>query len=217
MNTKGLIKIIIYTCFFILGSTSTAASKNTLFKLFPNNYFTTYNISIKLSGSDNFGNSYSGGIIEKTLAKTTFLGKTAIPVQTIMSFVMSSGYGMATLNNYYSPKVKDKHFLGVSGDLDTVTANTSAIPNTAKIGSSGTVGEYIDKRNFKTLLTWRLEDGGSNKAKLILINKTYKPSGVLDNTFTTTYLIKSNGKRLSVEYETFNVNVNVKVTLKGTY
>ncbi len=42
-------------------------------------------------------------------------------------------------------------------------------------------------------------------------------SGNLDNTFATTYLIPSDGSRLSVELVTFYGYVNIEVTLKGYY
>jgi len=220
-NRFLLISLLILSVFLtdqnILFAGDKPTSKNIKFKLFPSNYFTTYNVSADLTGSDNQGNSYTGTLQEKTFSKTKYLGKSAIPVKTVMGFVMSSGYGTASLENYYSAKGKNIHFLGVSGDIETVSAKTFAIPDTAKIGRSGKIGTYTDKRNFKTNLSWQLEDGFNGKAKFIILNKTTKPSGVLDNTFKTTYLIQKNGKRDAVELETYNDTVKIRMTLKGTY
>lgn len=202
----------------LAGSKGKPTKTNINFKLFPGNYFTDYDVSASLTGTDNSRAKFTGSISEKALPKKTYMGKMAVPIQSVTEFVASNmSFGVATLNSYYSTKVNDRRFLGVSEDITTVTATTKPIPVTAKIGDSGTIGTYIDKRSFKTSLSWKLENGFNGKAKLIILNVTNKPSGVLDNTFKTTYLIQTNGKRESVELETYNDTVNIRVTLKGKY
>jgi len=188
------------------------------FKLFPDNYFTSYDVSTPLTGSDNKGNTLIGNIIEKTLVTTTFLGESSIPVQVKMDFTASNGgFAVATLENHYNTNTNDRRFLGVSGDVVTVSATNNTIPQTAKIGDTGPVGIYVSNVNFESTLTWKLEDGFDGNAKLIFFDTTNNQAGDLDNTFTTTYLIKPDGTRLSVELVTFNDNVNLEVTLNGDY
>ncbi len=191
---------------------------NINFKLFPDDYFTGYDVYAALVGSNNKGQSYTGSITEKTLAVTTFLGESAIPVESKTEFTITNGgFGSATLKNYYSVNADDRRFLGVGGNIVTVSATTTPIPETARIGDSGMIGTYIDNANFETTLSWRLEDGFNGNAKLVLLNVTDKPSGDLDNRFTTTYLIQPDGSRLSVKLVTYNDNVNIEVTLEGDY
>ncbi len=188
------------------------------FQLFPDDYFTRYKAAATLSGKDSRGIRLAGTFKEKTLAKTTFMGNVAIPIQTVTEFsAFGMGFGKANIKNYYSSKVNDRRFLGVSGDITTVKAATKPIPLRAKIGDSGIIGHYTDSRNFQTTLSWALKDGLNGKAKLILLNKTYKPSGGLDNTFKTTHLIRTNGHREDVQLETYNDTVKLTVSLKGKF
>ncbi len=188
------------------------------FKLFPSNYFTDYDVSASLTGSDSRGINLTGNIVEKLLPRTAFLGTRASPIQTTTEFfAMGMGFGTAIVTSYYSTNVNARRFLGVSGDITTVKATTTDIPVRAKIGQSGIIGTYIDKRKFTSTLSWQLEDGFNGQAKLIFLNTTNKPSGDLDNTFKTTYLIQENGKRESVELETYNDTIKITVTLKGRY
>jgi len=162
--------------------------------------------------------NYTGSTSEKTLPSSTFLGTLSIPLETKIQFTASNGaFGTAVLNSHYSTDINNRKFLGVDGDITTVSANTTAIPQTAKIGDSGVIGTYVDDTGFESFLSWRLDDGQNGNAKLVLLNDTNNQSGTLDNTVTTTYLIEANGNRLSVELETFNVNVNTRVTFNGTY
>lgn len=206
------------------GSIAFAASKDKPtnpsinFKLFPSNYFTSYDVSASLTGSDSRGMQLAGSIKEKTLPKANFMGSFAIPITVETEFTaFGVGFGLAIVTSHYNSVVNNRRFLGVSGDITTIKATTTPIPVTAKIGESGVTGTYIDKRNFKTKLSWQLADGFNGKAKLILLNETKKPSGVLDNRFKTTYLIHPNGTRESVELETYNDTIKLTVTLMGKY
>lgn len=230
MNTKNKGKTLLFLVFFTLSLTSVSqnvisanskkrpTNKNITFKLFPGNYFINYDVSADLTGTDNQGTKFTGNVSEKVLPKTTYMGNRVIPIETVTTFVSSNmGYGKATLSSYYSTKVNDRRFLGVSGDITTMTAAPIAIPVAAKIGDSGKIGTYIDSRNFKTILSWKLNDGFNGKALLILMNTTNKPSGILDNTFKASYLIQINGKRESVKLETYNDTIKLRVTLEGKY
>jgi len=188
------------------------------FKLFPSTYFTNYDVAADLAGTDSRGIKLVGHITEKTLSKTMFTGNMAIPIQTVTEFpALGMGFGTAIVNSYYNTIVSNRRFLGISGDITTVIATTTPIPITAKIGKSGKIGTYTNKRSFKTILSWQLNDGFNGKAKLTFLNTTNKPSGILDNTFKTTYLIHPDGKRDSVELEIYNDTIKLTVTLKGDY
>ncbi len=188
------------------------------FELFPANYFSNYDASTSLSGSDNKGNTYVGSISEKTLPATMFLGKNALPIQSEISFTASNGgFASITQSQYFDANLNDIRLLGVDGNVGTVSATTNTIPPTAKIGDSGTAGTYTDNGGSVSTSTWRLEDGFNGNAKLIFSTMTHNPLGNLDNTFTTTRVIKPDGTRLSVELKTYNVNVDLEVILSGRY
>jgi len=200
------------------GGTGTPTDSNLNFQIFPANYFVDYNVSVNLSGSDNQGNTYTGDSSDKTLPAVMFLGENSIPIQSIINFTISNGgSGSAIENQHFGTVVNDRRYLGVDIDVVTVSATTTTIPPAAKIGDSGTVGTYIDNKAFVSIITWRLEDGLNGNAKLIIFNTTNNASDILDNTFTTTYIINPDGTRVSVEYKTFNDNVNLEVILSGTY
>ena len=209
------------TLLHLTGSSSLLAAGlklGTKFKLFPSNYFTEYKTETKLSGSGPRGMALEGGINEETLAKTTFMGEPAIPIQTVTVFTTKGmSFGLATVIHYYSVQADKRRYLGTGGEITTVKATPELIPISATVGSSGKIGTYIDKRNFKTVLTWELKDGPNGKAKLIILNKTTKPSGELDNKFTTTYLIRQNGDRESIDMETYNDTVKATMTFEGKY
>jgi len=188
------------------------------FNIFPPGFFTSYNVSANLSGSDIRGGTYTGTTADALQIQTTFLGDPALPVQGVISFTISNGgFGTATLFSYFSTAANDRRFLGVSGDVTTVSANTSAIPLTAKIGNSGVMGNYMDNAGFNTSVTWRLDDGFNGRANLMITNVTTDASGAIDNTMQTTYLIEPDGSRVSVKYVTTNLNVSNVVTLTGDY
>ncbi|HHH47276.1 MAG TPA: hypothetical protein ENK51_00080 [Gammaproteobacteria bacterium] len=200
------------------GGSGTPTDTNIDFNLFPDNYFADYAASANLTGSDNLGNTYTGNAAEKTLPETTFLGESAIPIEVKISFNASNGgFAAITQNQYFNTNASDRRFLGIDGDIVTVSASTAAIPATARIGDSGTAGTYTDNTGSTSTLKWSLEDGFNGNAKLIFLTSTTAPSGALDNTFTTTYLIQPDGTRLSVEIKTFNATVGMEVTLSGNY
>jgi len=230
VNLKKMSQLIVLIVFFISGcgssNTSTAvnpgggAPTNTTidFNLFPPNFFNGYNVATSLVGTDNIGLTYTGSISEKTLTPSVFLSKSSIPLETKIEFRASNGgFADALINTHYSSDPNNRELLGVDGDIVTVSANTTVIPETAKIGDSGMIGTYVDSRGFETSLSWRLDDGQNGNAKLVLLNNTNDQLGTLDNTVSTSYLIQPNGNRISIELITFNINVNIEVTLNGTF
>jgi len=192
---------------------------NVDFRLFPSNYFTDYDVSANLVGSDSRGYILTGSITERTLPISTFLGEDSVEIEIKTEFTASNnaGVALATVNSHYNTDTNNRRFLGVSSDVETVSATTSVIPQTAKIGDSGSIGVYISNASFETTLSWRLEDGLNGNAKLIFSDTTNNQSGDPDNTFTTTYLIRPDGTRLSVQLETYSVGANLRVVLSGDY
>ncbi len=200
------------------GGNGVPTDTNLSFELFPANYFVNYNAAANLNGLDNKGNVYTGSIAEKTLPETIFLGENAVPIEIQIDFTISNGgFASVTQNQYFGANVSDRRYLGVDGDITTVSANPNAIPATGKIGDFGTAGTYTDNTGSISTLTWRVEDGFNGNAKLVFITTTNDALGNLDNTFSTTYLIKPDGTRLSVELKTYNVNVDLEVSLSGDY
>ena len=222
-GTLTLLALLISGCGGGGTSTNTGSGKNPTdtnlsFKLFPDNYFVNYDVAANLAGSDNKGNTYTGSIAENTLPETVFLSGNAIPIETVINFTASNGgFAAVTQSQYFGTNASDRRFLGIGGDITTVSASTFTIPTTAKIGESGTAGTYTDNSGAISTLTWDIKDGFDGKAKLILLTTTNTQSGNLDNTFSTTYLIEPDGTRLSVELQTFNENVDLEVVLSGDY
>lgn len=228
---KKISSVIILAAFFLSACSSSGGEDNTNgtptdtsidFNFFPPTFFTDYDATADLSGV--FSNPPSsdqdatGNLTEMLQDPTAFLGETAIPIQTTLTFTATSGIGGTALNTeYYSIDENNRRFLGVSGDVTITSSTPVTLPATARIGDSGNVGVYIDLDGMESTITWRLEDGFNGNAQLILFNSTNKVSGSLDNTFTTTYLIQPDGTRLSVELVTFNDTVKITNTLSGDY
>lgn len=192
------------------------------FTIFPPNFFTNYSASADLTGT--FTGSIlgdvelTGSLTEVLQAQTTFLGSAAIPYLTTTTFTSTAGIGgTAQLTSYYNMEENNRRFLGVSGEVNIVSATTTAMPQTARIGESGNIGTYVADDGMTSVISWSLEDGFNGNAKLILSNQTNNASGAPDNTVTTTYLIQADGTRLSVELITFNDTVNITSTLSGDY
>ena len=208
--------IIIQGCSSGGGDSSTPA---TSFSLFPPNYFTSYNETINFSGSDSTGDLYTLTLSEKTSAQTTFLTEAAIPILTDIQLTNTSSGGVIniTQNSYFSTSATDRRFLGTDGGLiETVSAVTTVIPQTAVIGASGVIGTYTDNAGDVESSLWRLEDGLSGRAKLIYQFTYTDQFGNSTGSETQTYLIDESGNRLSVTVVFFDTASGVTITLSGS-
>lgn len=210
--------ILIQGCSSSGGDSTTPTDPNTSFSIFPTNYFTSYNKTISLSGSDNAGNNYTLIYSEQTSAQTTFLGTAAIPILTQLQFTNTTTGGIlnVTDNSYFSTSASDRHYLGEDGDTPTVSAVTTAIPQTAVIGAFGVIGTYTDNAGDVESSSWRLEDGGNGNAKLLLLFNYKDQFGNSTGSETQTFVIDTNGNRLSMTAVLYYSDTGLTLTLSGS-
>lgn len=202
------------------GDSSTATDPNTEFQIFPSGYFTAgYTDTINYTGTGTDGSSYTAFISEQTQTQSTFLGQSAIPIleqlQVTNTSTGATASGIST--EYYSTDPNDRHYLGESSATSTtVTAVTSAIPQTAKIGDIGIVGTYTDNAGDVTERSWRLDDGFNGKAKRVVLTTEKDQFGTITTTITETNLIDTSGNVISSNVVISYLDLGVTLTLNGS-
>lgn len=200
------------------GGGSTPTDTNIDFPTFPQNYFSSYNKTMTLNGSDTTGDRHTLVVSEQTVSQTTFLSTSAIPIQQQLQATNNSTGGISNGigNMYFTISASDRHFIGDDGDSVTVSSTTTAIPQTARIGDFGVVGEYIDNAGDKKTVSWRVDDGFNGKAKLVLLFDLEDQYGNFYASETQTFLIDQTGNRLSMDVVGYYANSGITVTLKGS-
>ena len=96
-----------------------------------------------------------------------------------------------------------------------MSATTTAIPETAKIGDFGVIGTYTDNAGSVDVQSWRLDDGGNGLAKLVQLSTEKDQFGNLELSSTTTTVINTSGETLSRQEVIFFANEGVTLTLNG--
>ena len=200
------------------GASSTPTDTSIDFATFPQNYFSSYNKTMTLTGSDTTGDRYTLVVSEQTLPQTTFLSTSAIPIQQQLQITNNSTGGVTNDigNIYYTISASDRHYIGDDGDSVTVSSTTTAIPQTARIGDFGVVGEYIDNAGDKDTVSWRLDDGFNGNAKFVILINSEDQYGSFTGSETQTYLIDQTGNRLSLDVIIYYADSGIAVTLKGS-
>ena len=192
----------------------------TEFSLFAPGAFTAgYTFSMNLSGSDSAGGTYTGIMATQTQAQSTFLGQDAIPalLQLQLTNTTTGASINSTTTGYYSTLASDRHYLGSSDSTQTtVSALTTAIPETAKIGQLGIIGTYTYNTGDVQEQSWRLDDGGNGLAKYV-VQSTFKDQfGSLLQTTTTTATIDSTGVSHGGQIVIFDAPSGITITLNGS-
>ncbi|MGH1365950.1 MAG: hypothetical protein ACRBF0_20495 [Calditrichia bacterium] len=174
------------------------------FQLFPNGYFSAgFREEYNITGTSPSGLMLQGTHLQLTQTATSFNGQQANPVRiqndwtdTNTSQMFSNGS-----TEYYSTATDNKTLLG-SQDLFTmvigIPVSAAVIPQTAKIGDSGTHASYTDNLGNTTTLTWTLQDAGNNQARLVWASETRDVNSVLLIEGNTSYVISENGTRQSM-------------------
>ena len=202
------------------GSSSNPTDPNTVFQLFPANKFVQGNVeSLNYTGADNIGGKYTGSFTERTEAQTTFLGQQAIPLlgQLQLSNTVNGAVISDIVTTYVSISATDRRLLGTSDSTSTtVTATTTAIPQTAKIGDFGVVGTYTDNAGDVDTESWRLDNGGNGNATIVLLSTVRDQSGAILNSSTTSTVIDKNGNTITQKLVLFISSQNVTITLNGS-
>jgi len=174
------------------------------FQLFPNGYFSTgFREEYNMTGTSPGGLMLQGTHLELTQAATTFNGQQANPVRiqndwtdTNTSQMFSNGS-----TEYYSTDAASKMLIGTQDLLTStigVPASMTVIPQTAKVGDSGTHATYTDNFGNTTTLTWTLQDAGNSQARLVWASETRDVNSVLLIEGNTSYVISENGTRQSM-------------------
>lgn len=200
------------------GGGSTPTDPSTSFSVFPPNYFTSYSKTINLSGSDSTGDQYTVTFSEQTSTQTTFLGTPAIPILTQLQFTNTTTGGFISFirNDYFTISASDRHYLGDDGDSPTVSAVTTAIPQTATIGDFGVIGTYTDNAGEVESSSWRLDDGFNGRGKLVYLFNYKDQFGNTTGSETQTFIIDESGNRLSMTAEFFDTASGITITLSGS-
>jgi len=189
-----------------------------LFQLFETGYFTEgYTVTTNYTGSDTSGGNYTGTYSKQTLAESTFLGQPAIPILSELQITNTTTGASASAvgTEYFTPLATDRHYLGYSGDTTTVSATTSAIPQTAKIGDFGDVGTYTDNAGYIDVQTWRLDDGGNGTADAVIQSHETDQFGNPTSSSIETVKIDENGNRLSSKIVIYYADIDITVTLNS--
>jgi hypothetical protein len=196
--------------------TPVPATPDTVFHLFEADYFTAgFTKAVNYAGTDTAGETWSAVISEQTKPQSTFLGQAAIPIFLKVELTnITAGSGtISTGHNYWSASASDRRYLGYSGVSTTADATTMAIPETARIGNSGSIGTYTDNALAVDVQSWRLEDGGNDLANFVQTSTLKNQSGTLEISSTTTTLIDTSGKTISQTIVLFFSNTGNTLTL----
>lgn len=225
---KKLGSIILYISIFILSScggggggssNSTPTDPSTVFSLFPSNYFNVgYSKTYNLSGTDTLGGTYTGTFAVQTQAQTTFLGTPAIPILAQLQLTNTANH--ASISNigtlYWTTSASDRHQLGYSDSSSTtVSASTTAIPQTALINNFGNIGTYTANTGDVSVDSWRLDDGYNGRANLVELSTTRDQYSNLLTSSTTTTLIDTSGNPISITLALYIASENATINLTG--
>lgn len=201
------------------GTPVTPTDPNTVFSLFPSGFFNAgYSDVVNYTGTDTLGGTHIATFSTQTQAQTTFLGEPAIPV--IGQLQLTNTANNAVISNigtvYWSTSATDRHRLGYSDSTTTtVSATTTAIPQTAMINDFGVTGTYIDNAGEVGTDSWRLDDGGSGRAEMVNLSTTRDQFGDLISSSTTTTLIDTSGNSVSTTLVLFIASENATITLSS--
>ena len=201
------------------GSNSVPTDPNTIFQLFPPGFFSVgFSETTNFTGTDTGGGVFTATASVQTQAQTTFLGQPAIPqlVQIQLTNTATGAFISDTGTGFWSTSATDRRNLGFSNSSSTtVSATTTAIPQTAKIGDFGDVGTYTDNAGDVSVDSWRLDDGFNGRAKLVVLSTETDQFGTLITSSTTTDLIDTSGNVISEEIKIFFADVGITLTLNS--
>ncbi len=203
------------------GGGSTPTDPSAVFSLFPSGYFSNgYSEGYTLTGTDTAGGKYTGSYSIQTQEQSTFRGQPAIPLAALLQLnnTASGAFLSVKSTRFYSTNTSIPEYLGFTNTTfgtTTVSATTNPFPSTAKIGSFGSIGTYTNSAGYTDVATWKLEDGGNGKAKLVILETTSDQVGKLTSTSEEIYTINVNGKRLSVTFRLFDVASGTTINLSG--
>ena len=189
----------------------------TEFQLFATGTFTEgYRTTYDLTGTSTVGDEFTGTISSRTLATSTFLGQDAVPIisQLELTNTVSGAFTSNISTGYYSTSVTDRHFLGFTdSEQTTVSAETSAIPQTAKIDDFGDFGTYTLNTGDVVKQSWRLDDGRNGLAKFVILSTMKDQFNEVKLNTTSTSTIDTSGNSISTQVIYYYPDTGITVTL----
>ena len=198
-------------------STFNPTDPNTEFRMFPVGYFSPGRSSTQTcTGEDSDGDNYAAVFSEQTQAETVFLGLPAIPLigQVQLTNTSTGAFASNIGTSYASPSELDRRYLGYSDSTTTtVSATTSSLPRTVKIGNFGSTGTYTDNAGNVEVNSWRVDDGGSGTAKMVFLSTEKDQFGSLLTSSISTGTIDTNGNVISEVVEILYADIGVTLTL----
>ena len=198
-------------------STLEPTDPNTEFRSSPAGYFTPGGSSTQnCTGEDTEGGKYTAVFSAQTQAETTFLGVPAIPIVGQLQLTnTSTGAFVSNIGtSYASTSELDRRYLGYSdASTTTVSATTSSFPQTVKIGDFGITGTYTDNAGNVDIKSWRVDDGGSGRARIVSLSTVKDQFGNLVTSSITTDTIDTNGNVISEVIDIFYADFGVTLTL----
>jgi len=202
------------------GNTGTPTDPNTVFQTFPPTAFTlgdTTNTSY--TGNDSAGGVYTATFSTQVQAQAIFLGQDAIPMlgQLQLNNTANGAFVSVVATTYYTTTAADRRYLGVDipSGTSTVSATTTAVPQTVKIGDFGIIGTYTDNAGNDDERSWRVDDGFNGRAKLVTLSTTIDQFGDLVNSTISTSLIDTNGNSISQTLVIFYADTGITLTLNS--
>ena len=190
---------------------------NTAFRTSPAGSFTEGSSgTMNCKGKDTDGGKHTAVFSSLTQAQTTFLGIPAIPIlgQLQLTNTVTNAMVSTIGTSYASTSAGDRRYLGYSNSTTTtVSATTSVIPETVKIGDFGNTGTYTDNVGNVDVKSWRVDDGGSGRAELVALSNVTDQFGDLQTSSTTTDLIDKGGNVISEVVVIYYATLGVTLTL----
>jgi hypothetical protein len=190
---------------------------NTVFQLFlPGGPATGASENWSLTGTDNFGDSWTATISSQVQSDTTFLGEAVRPTLSIMglTYVPTGGFINITSTSYIKYDVNAVYSIGSSdGTTTTVAYSANPLPYTAKIGDLGVVGTYTNNAGDVSTQTWELADGGSGRAKIILRSSIVDQFSTPIGSSVDTSLIRPDGTTVSYQAQITSFNPDLVINL----
>lgn len=214
--------LVITVALFIVscGDSSTSANPDSEFDIFPSSMFVTGTNKItNFTATDSNENSYTLILSEQTLADSQFLSQTAITIMSQLHLTnLSTGASISSfMTSFFSTSATERRFIGFSTSQSaTVSAETSIIPQTAKIGDFGSVGTYTDNVGNVTTKSFRVENGGNGNGKVVILTIERDQFEAILLTEAITTLIDPNGNILSQAIVLFFADSDVTLTFNET-
>jgi hypothetical protein len=193
----------------------------TTYKLFPDGFLTAaYTESYDLTGSSSTGGTYTATLDVTTESETTFDGDATMPVEHELHLTNTITHisGTLTSTDYHTTSLDDHEYLGLNNSNygSTVSATSVfAIPRSASIGDSGSIGIYTYSNGYKQTLSWELTDAVDDYATLVITSVIKTGSGSTVSTEESSYVIDEDGIRYAVTVVLHTESSGLTITLSG--